>query len=276
MQKRTLSRPIMVIGHNLWGRHASVTIRPRSEPGIIWITPMGKEVPIGEATLGYSSLLHCLALTHGSETLRVVEHLLGCCYALGLGSASIVTDPRGLPHAGTAARLWHELWPALLEDGELNRYTPNKIIEIRRGKRLLLFHPDSQTESLRYEIYVDYGTFGSARVAGALHQTDLDALFQARPYWRPLHRVISRVATQGGWPHQLEHLAVSLEASAKGERGVVLREIARHRLLDFLGMLATATPPGGTIVGHVHMRLAGHKDDLEVRRQLNTVGLYKL
>lgn len=280
MRKRKLLRPVTLQGHNLLGYPTMAMLAPREVPGVVWVTPSGAEVPITRATLGYNCLMHCLTLTHGRERLWGVEHVLGCLYAYGLDYVNLNTGPRGLPYSGTAQALSSALQGNLYEDGELERYAPKSAVEIRDPKnptRYLVLDRQG-SKKLTYEVWVDYGQPDNfAMIRGELDTADLDALCAARPYWRPLHRAAGRLATaMGTWPHKLEECAVDFAPAVQPQRRIILREIALHRLLDFLGRLATLTPAGSTIVGHASMRLAGHQYDMEMGEQLKQVGLERL
>src|SRR5882672_4586919 len=119
-----LVNPATFVGHTVLGRATKLAIVDRQIPGIFWCTPRGVEVPIQEGVLGYNPLMHCLTLSHGAERVRIVEHKLGCLYAVGADSLVLCTGARGLPYEGTAAKLWGQLKPLLIEDGELTRWTP--------------------------------------------------------------------------------------------------------------------------------------------------------
>ncbi|HEY4502504.1 MAG TPA: UDP-3-O-acyl-N-acetylglucosamine deacetylase [Candidatus Paceibacterota bacterium] len=266
MRRYVLNKPITILGRGAFGGNANLTLEPVDKLGIFW-NINGMDVPLGKTRIVAHPRLHYLALLSGKNILRVPEHLLGFLYASGIDGVS--THSKRLPYDGCAQEFYEQVFCSddLRLKDHFDCYTTNESVGVPAANgRMLEFKPSNNPCTLTYDIEIQYQGIGMYTLCGDLFPEDLEKLASSRPFGRTHLKLLSRLL---GRTNQYVWLG------EVGSRG--LEEIAYHRLLDLLGALIHATPPGGRLVGNIiSPPFAGHRTDILLLHELHRVGLRKV
>ncbi|MCW9054625.1 MAG: UDP-3-O-acyl-N-acetylglucosamine deacetylase [Candidatus Pacebacteria bacterium] len=263
MIRNTLLKEVEINGRDAFGKTARVVLSPIGAPGIYWNAD-GTDVPLDKVCITAHPYLHCLKLSHKKAELYVPEHLLGYLYAAGVDGVRISASR--LPYDGCAVLFHKMIGPQLKRSGVFSCVTPTTMIEIPVcSGRSLEIHPSeetNQTRTLVYRIVVNYESIGESILEGDLDQIDIAALSHARPYGRPVLKVLSQIfgrKDQFVWFEQNEGISSQEK----------LEEIATHRLLDLLGALLCVTPKGTRLAGRIiSPQFANHQSDMLLVEEL--------
>lgn len=259
MNRYVLEQEVHICGRDFFGREASVILRPTREKGWYWQAD-NEVVPLSPAIL--TRKWRRLALTHKGAELNVFEHL-GALRFTGLDNVLIVSATNWLPHDGSAAIFWDACKPHVRSAGTLvgQQMTPQQRFEGDRSLR----YSHYCGEVLVVHVAVDYPSLGQGKAYGAFPSiAEFESIASVRTQgWPRWSRNAAIVAGWCGWPHR--HNSVWPQEHPAADTS---RHFAQHRMIDLLGALSVACPPGGMMTGAIRSRCAGHALDAAFVRQL--------
>ncbi len=266
MKRLRLKQKVEVTGRDYFGRPASISFTPSETPG--WFLEGG--IPITPDIVNHST--RRMVLQSGCVTLNIFEHI-GVLRYLGLDEVTISSTP--WPPYITAGELWRKLQEHVEAVGEMewvcmnypkmcigvcdkegNRST--KMSQGTVGKMQITIRIDYKnlphSEPLRCSLPSDEGE------ATLLHSLDVGS-----QGWPPKLYHLSRVISVFGWPH---HKLITWPQEHSPQETV--SRFMQHRLVDLLGCLAVACPPGRLLSGNVVSEQSGHKGDIDLIGQIQT------
>ncbi len=265
--QRTLARAVEVRGTGVHsGLPAVVRLRPApAGSGLRFVrTDRSRhaEIPVGVASL--ASGQRCTALAWQGVAVRVVEHLLAACVALGLDNARFEVDAEELPILDGSALGWAR---ALQETGLVAQDAARAAITLRapvlwsEGQTVLMALP---ADALRLTV----ASVTEHRVAGRQMvdllvepDTFMAQLAPARTFCfrEEIEALRAAGLAQGG---SLDNaLVVGDDGYSSPLR--VDQELAAHKALDLLGDLATL---GAPLRAHVVAIRPGHAANQQLVR----------
>jgi UDP-3-O-acyl-N-acetylglucosamine deacetylase len=292
MPRLRLTDPVLIEGTGPLGPasgKAGIWLRPTDEPGWFWKKKDGTKIPIDLNMVKEGGFdvhpRHYLYFQDGKEKLLVVEHLLALRF-LGLDAVEIeVAEGAGdwVPYDGSAELYWQKIEKHLKYDGVLkpsvlhtsDSYTTTDENGVERTVRLDTTNP--KNPEFVVNVKIDYPRFGGALPDGKqeitqrfpLHDpTAMLDVIQSRPLLQPAWlEPMLRMAYKGGiWPHFNQVLKQS--EFDPNDPTPYLREVARHRMLDFLAALAMTMNAGEYLTGSASSERAGHATDVALLKKV--------
>jgi UDP-3-O-acyl-N-acetylglucosamine deacetylase len=261
VKRLVLARPVVVSGHDIWGRRALVTLEPAGTPGWFW------RVGSADIPLTPDVLVHRrqrLALAYGGAELHIVEHLLALRIIAGIDEVRIASPGSWLPYDGSAEMFWRTLRPAVDEGDEL--VSARIAGSFSTGESRRVAYSGTDGDGLDVAVAIDYPGLGATKVRRRFPTRDPTGeriIATKAPGWPPRRRAIVRPLSWIGWPHLANAVWPQEHSPA-----TTLELFARHRLLDIAGAFAVLCPPGGMLTGSVTSQCAGHAQDVELVRLL--------
>lgn len=271
-----LDRTTHVIGNDIWGRPACAVLLPHDAPGI-WVD-IGGDEPILVTADRLKRSVRSLDFVYDAITIPVFEHI--GAMRVWVNGFTIRTDNWQLPYDGSA-KIFLDAMTAnsgVVEEGNLLPfYLPKGGITASDGQERYVHaqYKGDETE-LEISVAVKYprqlGEAERHRIEGKttwqFSRADFPHIASARSLgYPPLLKPISALASQLGWPHH-NHLAWPHWRMGETALANLVDEVLRHRILDLLGCLASAIPPGYYPVGSITSHRGGHALDLDLAQQL--------
>jgi UDP-3-O-acyl-N-acetylglucosamine deacetylase len=261
---------------DVFGRKSKLTLHPHFEPGWFWKVN-GEIVPIKMNMLKYG--MHFLYLEHNGKRINVVEHLLPLRF---LGLDSVVIEQEGssfIPYEGGANNFWEAVEPKLKYDGYLTPVkkqiqakvvyegklrrkvaVDNSIVLDKDGTKIL-------PSDLVVTSHVDYkhlgGSFKLEKIFPNISPDFLKELVNSRPAGRGhlQQKLLGYAGRFLNWPHVGKQNILDDKTRDPEE---ILREVATHRMLDFLGAMALIPDPGEYLLGTLFSSCGNHQIDVEL------------
>jgi hypothetical protein len=307
MKRLTLTAPVTITGPSpvalgLFARQQAIEMRPlslsdmektRSKDGTgwYWQTGGGTLVPIDMSLVREAKAMraegsptmnlhprHYLYFQHGKERLNCVEHILAL-KTLGLDGVVIkaLNGSHWVPYDGRAKMYWEAIENHLKYDGYLKpmaiqlHHTYQDIDPKRGWARHVTLNSMDRRNELVVKVGVDYLKFGGREVIERHFPVDdlsnmMDVLY-SRPLLQPawLERYLKKLH----WPHAENVLKPS--EFMKENPDALKKEIALHRMLDLLGVIALLAESGAYVAGSLDTDMGNHATDLGFLEKLKPV-----
>lgn len=274
-----LNRPATVEGRkaSFWAPKVRLSVVPFEEDGVWFLHSSGLHEPIGNGELTTSSdkwwphqrVLRCLYWHSGKvpgRQLRVPEHLFGILHLLDATGLLLEVEPRGLPYEGNGRFYWKALAPAMQKSEEMRPgVTVDQPVRFQDGRRFLSWEPGA--EPLTVFATVQYRNTLPVTVGYRLGD-DPVPIANSRPYGRE-----GLMRTLALWRGVTEHYAWERGFADPIEGPELLRDIARHRILDLLGALEILRQRYGPLCGRICTAFVGHDWDVWMVNHVEEQGL---
>ncbi|MDB5187900.1 MAG: hypothetical protein JWO50_420 [Candidatus Kaiserbacteria bacterium] len=256
-------------GRDVFGRQAQIILEPTDKPGWFWNID-GKDIAITVDLLRYGH--HHLFLKSGIHEMHVVEHLFPLRF-IGLDSVRIYSNTHWLPYDGCTKMFWEAIADQLIPDGYLSPASQRWKGAVQSFTQYGDFSPDPTKKRIvsictqpgdicGFTIELEYSQWGTHVWSDVLSQRILIDIMRSRPLGQP--NWLRPILRGLHWPH---YNGV-LWAQSEKNPGKVLEELARHRLLDFLGGIGIWLLPGTFLDGSISSIRGNHKTDVELLQQI--------
>ncbi len=262
-----LTKKVVYVGKDLFGRQSSLIFRPIEGNGWCW-RPRGSRlsIPIEPNLATTCGRWIELASRHG-DVVRIWEHIQ--MFRLLFGLVGVEVEVGGWPPYGRALDLdiWRMLEPVCVEvpSFSIPHYTVMEAVRVEypnlRGGQLgfTKISPPTNEGCLTVTIRSVFGEWGQDTRVFSSRDGDVsyEEICMARPLGQPswLYH-ISKLLSRFGWLH---HHEMAWPQELDRER--LLRELTDHRFVDLLGALGLLCRDG-LFLGDVECQCAGHWSDL--------------
>ncbi len=265
-----LREAVTIDGTDVFGKPAQVRLEPTDEPGWFWHID-GKDVPL-QMNMLKEDERHYLKLQSGQNEVRIVEHLLPLRFA-GVDGVRILAKTKWLPYDGGGGIFWKAVENKLRYDGTLTPMQKPIKEEFTKteksGLRRLVSLDTTDPSKLIVRVNVDYKKFGGAldmvREFPLPSPDKMADLFMSKTLGQPAWLgYFLKATSKFGWPHYDKILWPK-----KGDdQETILREVALHRMFDFLGAMAVIPKSGEYLVGDLFSDCGNHASDMQLVRSI--------
>lgn len=268
MQKFVLQREVTILGKNIFGKQAYLTVAPSQQRGWWWQydkheNPICITSDLVESGFRRMRLVYCRPSDGKLHFLQCCQHILALRWREL--DRVVLQSSAWPPYFGSVLGYWQKLRDHCTVSAESCSWfmppTTVTAVYYRDRNRWTKISPH-RSELLTVSIIVDYPELGRHTLewSSDLNQEWLYAPTQG---WPPLLQHPLRWLPQFLWPHYDQILWPGKYAPKD-----TLKLFAWHRLTDLLGALSVIHPtslPSAQVISHC----SGHRADVEAVKRIN-------
>ncbi len=262
LKQRTLKKEVSCVGIGLHtGKKVNMKVKPAPpNTGIIFIRKDiegNPEIPVNIENIGDTQ--RATNIVNNGYKVQTVEHLLATFYGFGIDNAIVELDAPEVPAMDGSA--FSFVFLIQMEAGIAIQDEFKKFLVIKKPFRLEMNRSEIEvypSNELRIEYYIDFdhpllrNQYYDFRFStkNFIHEISRARTFG---FLNEVKRLIEMGCAQGG---SLDNAIILDDFRVLNPEGLRFKdEFVRHKILDFIGDIATLGIP---IIGHFVVRKAGH------------------
>lgn len=264
-KRKTISKEIFFEGIGVHsGKKSTVLLKPSEKNNGIYFIKNNKRINLDINNIKSDFL--CTSISENGETIKTIEHLLSSLYALGITDLEIEVNSDEIPILDGSAFLFSEKINELSYEKkeQIETYDLKETIFISSNSKFIIAIPSN---TLKINYFLDYDNifpyFSHEKFVLDSNESYIEKISKARTFgfMKDADKILSLGMALG--TNNDNTLLIEKNYYCSNLR--YKNEIAKHKVLDFIGDLSFLKRP---INAEFFCYKTGHKEHLEITKKL--------